>query len=173
MSKPPQNSGSDRPEAADALTRFRQKGGAVSLISNAPRPGDQVQKMLDHMGVPRASYDGIVTSGDVARDPGHGLPVDAAGEARVGRPVRHGEVRVLQLESPDERLERWAARGVDGRQRHERPDERPLDRHEAEPRRGAGHPAEDLPLGVDDMPLPLHTAGSGNKRTHEIPFGLR
>ena len=34
------------PEAADALTRFRRKGGAVSLISNAPRPGADVQKML-------------------------------------------------------------------------------------------------------------------------------
>jgi HAD superfamily hydrolase (TIGR01459 family) len=56
------------PEAADALTRFRQKGGAVSLISNAPRPGAQVEKMLDHMGVPRSAYDGIVTSGDVTRD---------------------------------------------------------------------------------------------------------
>ena len=56
------------PEAADALARFRAKGGAVCLISNAPRPGDQVQKMLDNMGVPRASYDGIVTSGDVTRD---------------------------------------------------------------------------------------------------------
>ena len=34
-------------------------------------------------------------------------------------------------------------------------------------------PAEDLAFGVDDVPLPLHTAGSGNKRTHEIPFGVR
>jgi HAD superfamily hydrolase (TIGR01459 family) len=56
------------PEAADALTRFRAKGGAVVLISNAPRPGAQVQHMLDHLGVPRAAYDGIVTSGDVTRD---------------------------------------------------------------------------------------------------------
>ena len=30
------------PEASEALTRFRQKGGAVALISNAPRPGAQV-----------------------------------------------------------------------------------------------------------------------------------
>ena len=55
------------PEAADALTRFRERGGAVALISNAPRPGDQVQHMLDHLGVPRSAYDGIVTSGDVTR----------------------------------------------------------------------------------------------------------
>jgi HAD superfamily hydrolase (TIGR01459 family) len=56
------------PPAGEALSRFREKGGAVSLISNAPRPGDQVIKMLDRMGVPRAAYDGIVTSGDVTRD---------------------------------------------------------------------------------------------------------
>ena len=30
--------------------------------------------------------------------------------------------------------------------------------------------AQDLALGVDDVPLPLHTAGSGNKRTHGDPF---
>jgi HAD superfamily hydrolase (TIGR01459 family) len=56
------------PPAGEALSRFREKGGAVSLISNAPRPGAQVIKMLDRMGVPRAAYDGIVTSGDVTRD---------------------------------------------------------------------------------------------------------
>jgi HAD superfamily hydrolase (TIGR01459 family) len=55
------------PPASDALTRFRDKGGAVSLISNAPRPGAQVMQMLDRMGVPRTAYDAIVTSGDVTR----------------------------------------------------------------------------------------------------------
>jgi HAD superfamily hydrolase (TIGR01459 family) len=55
------------PEASEALTRFRQQGGAVTLISNAPRPGAQVRRMLDHMGVPHSAYDAIVTSGDVTR----------------------------------------------------------------------------------------------------------
>ena len=55
------------PEPADALTRFRAKGGAVVLISNAPRPGNQVVKLLDNLGVPRTAYDAIVTSGDVTR----------------------------------------------------------------------------------------------------------
>jgi hypothetical protein len=32
------------------------------------------------------------------------------------------------------------------------------------------HAAEDLAFGVDNVPLPLHTAGSGNKRTHGIPL---
>jgi len=55
------------PEAADALGRFRRKGGAVVLITNAPRPGEVVLRQLDRLGMPRASYDGIVASGDVTR----------------------------------------------------------------------------------------------------------
>src|SRR4051794_11146219 len=53
--------------AGDALTRFREKGGTVVLVSNAPRPGPTVVDMLDGLGVPRSAYDGIVTSGDVTR----------------------------------------------------------------------------------------------------------
>jgi HAD superfamily hydrolase (TIGR01459 family) len=55
------------PSACEALTRFRDKGGSVVLISNAPRPGEGVIKFLDHLNVPRSVYDGIVTSGDVTR----------------------------------------------------------------------------------------------------------
>ena len=55
------------PSAGEALSRFREKGGTVSLISNAPRPGAGVIKILDNMGVPREAYDAIVTSGDVTR----------------------------------------------------------------------------------------------------------
>src|SRR5437763_8503312 len=55
------------PAACDALIRFRQQGGSVVLISNAPRPGEQVIRLLDHLHVPRACYDGIMTSGDVTR----------------------------------------------------------------------------------------------------------
>jgi HAD superfamily hydrolase (TIGR01459 family) len=56
------------PEACDALERFRANGGTVVLITNAPRPGAVVVRtMLDRLGVPRAAYDGIVSSGDVTR----------------------------------------------------------------------------------------------------------
>jgi HAD superfamily hydrolase (TIGR01459 family) len=55
------------PPACDALARFREMGGSVVLISNAPRPGDQVIRLLDHLHVPRSTYDGIMTSGDVTR----------------------------------------------------------------------------------------------------------
>jgi HAD superfamily hydrolase (TIGR01459 family) len=56
------------PAACEALTRFRGNGGSVVLISNAPRPGNQVTRLLDHLHVPHSAYDGIVTSGDVTRD---------------------------------------------------------------------------------------------------------
>ncbi len=54
-------------DAGVALTRFRDHGGTVILITNAPRPADFVTKLLDRFGVPRAAYDAIVTSGDVTR----------------------------------------------------------------------------------------------------------
>ena len=55
------------PEACAALTQFRADGGAVVLITNAPRPGKVVLHLLDKLGVPRKSYDDIVSSGDVTR----------------------------------------------------------------------------------------------------------
>jgi HAD superfamily hydrolase (TIGR01459 family) len=54
------------PLAGDALTRFRDGGGTVILVSNAPVPQDQVQRMLDSRGVARTVCDAIVSSGDIA-----------------------------------------------------------------------------------------------------------
>ena len=54
-------------EAGDALARFRARGGTVILITNAPRPGADVQKILDRIGVRRDAYDAITSSGDVTR----------------------------------------------------------------------------------------------------------
>ena len=54
-------------EAGDALARFRAGGGTVILITNAPRPGAAVQKILDRLGVSRNAYDAITSSGDVTR----------------------------------------------------------------------------------------------------------
>jgi HAD superfamily hydrolase (TIGR01459 family) len=53
--------------ANDALVRFRDGGGRVVLITNAPRPREAVKEMLDRLGVPRSAYDEVVTSGDTAR----------------------------------------------------------------------------------------------------------
>lgn len=55
------------PEACEALLRFRESGGRIVLITNAPRPKAEVVAQLDWLHVPPAAYDDIVTSGDVAR----------------------------------------------------------------------------------------------------------
>ncbi len=53
------------PEAGEALARFRRNGGTVVMISNAPRPHWSVIEQLDQIGVSKAAYDAVVTSGDV------------------------------------------------------------------------------------------------------------
>ena len=55
------------PSACEALVNYRAGGGRVVLITNAPRPSRPIVEMLDHLGVPRAAYDDIVSSGDVTR----------------------------------------------------------------------------------------------------------
>ncbi|MBV8700894.1 MAG: TIGR01459 family HAD-type hydrolase [Bradyrhizobium sp.] len=55
------------PDACEALHRFRRQGGAVILITNAPRPADSVQRQLRKLGVADEAYDAIVSSGDLTR----------------------------------------------------------------------------------------------------------
>jgi HAD superfamily hydrolase (TIGR01459 family) len=55
------------PESCEALQRFRAGGGSVIMITNAPRPGDEVIRFITRLGVPADAYDGIVSSGDVTR----------------------------------------------------------------------------------------------------------
>ena len=52
------------PEPCRALTRFREAGGTVILITNAPRPNPPVRLQLAELGVPPDAFDDIVTSGD-------------------------------------------------------------------------------------------------------------
>jgi len=55
------------PEACAALHTYRQQGGIVILITNAPRPADSVQRQLRKLGVADETYDAIVSSGDLTR----------------------------------------------------------------------------------------------------------
>ncbi|MBN8941562.1 MAG: TIGR01459 family HAD-type hydrolase [Rhizobiales bacterium] len=122
------------PAAAAALMAVRRQGVPVVLISNAPRQSPVVVGQLDRLGIPRAAYDAVVTSGDVSRD---------YIRTRPGEPVHHvGPKRDLVLfedigtrlvdiedaayvvctgltddrtekpEDYDERLERMRARGL-------------------------------------------------------------
>lgn len=68
------------------LARWGAERGPMVLISNAPRPASEVVSQLDDLGVPRASWQAFVTSGDAtrvllaARAPG---PAWAIGPERV------------------------------------------------------------------------------------------
>ena len=121
------------PTASDALMKFRERGGTVVLLSNAPRPSSVVIEQLETIGVPRAGWDGIVTSGDVTR-----MELDRRGVTRlhhVGPPrdaemfdglelVGAGEAKIAVVtgldddhsETPDdyrERLRELAGHDVD------------------------------------------------------------
>jgi len=54
--------------ATEACRKFREVGGTVILLSNAPRPGEAAAAQLDRIGVPRAAWDAIVSSGDLSRE---------------------------------------------------------------------------------------------------------
>ena len=50
-----------------ACAAFRDAGGYVVLITNAPRPAHAVVEQLERVGVPSSAYDAVITSGDVTR----------------------------------------------------------------------------------------------------------
>ncbi|MEZ5816082.1 MAG: TIGR01459 family HAD-type hydrolase [Hyphomicrobiaceae bacterium] len=54
------------PEANEALSSFRKRGGTVIMVSNAPTPSSNVARVLDDKGVVRDAWDAIVSSGDLA-----------------------------------------------------------------------------------------------------------
>lgn len=66
------------PSTGEACREFRNAGGTVILVSNAPRPRDSVVAQLNRIGVDRDAYDAVVTSGDVARS-----LIDACGDGRI------------------------------------------------------------------------------------------
>lgn len=55
-------------EACEALVRFRDQGGAVCLITNAPVPKAQVIQYFDPLGIPPQAFDDCVSSGDATRE---------------------------------------------------------------------------------------------------------
>ena len=50
-----------------ALERFAAQGGTVVLISNSPRPSESFIPQLDDIGVSRAAWQAVITSGDATR----------------------------------------------------------------------------------------------------------
>jgi HAD superfamily hydrolase (TIGR01459 family) len=54
------------PGVPEALAALKARGKAVVFLTNAPRRAHAVAGMLDRMGLDRALYDGIVSSGEVS-----------------------------------------------------------------------------------------------------------
>jgi len=122
------------PPACELLTRYREQGGAVVLLSNAPGPSEQVAGVLDKKRVPREAWDRLVTSGDVTRaliaESHHrkvfhigwqsdrsvfdGTDIELVGEEEADLVVAT-ELFDYRTETPEQYrplLERFAARGV-------------------------------------------------------------
>lgn len=69
------------PAAIAALRAFRAKGGVVALLTNAPRPSDDVMTGFDRLGIPADAWDLVVSSGDAA--------AEALAAGMVGHKVHH------------------------------------------------------------------------------------
>jgi HAD superfamily hydrolase (TIGR01459 family) len=54
--------------AAAALAAARERGVAVVMITNSPRPHEGVEAQFATIGVPDSAWDKVVTSGDVTRE---------------------------------------------------------------------------------------------------------
>jgi len=57
-----------RPQACQAIKQFREQHGPVILLSNAPRPVQDLEAQFERFGVPFDCYDAIMTSGVAARE---------------------------------------------------------------------------------------------------------
>ena len=120
--------------AGEALVRYRQGGGRVVCITNAPRTAPPIVAKLDRMGVPRDAYDTIVSSGELARTliaPLRGKVVHHVGPATADDTIYEGlgvtrgraedadAVVVTDLDTDDDtpdmyldRMQLWLSRGL-------------------------------------------------------------
>ena len=55
------------PKAIQGLLEYKRNNGKIVLLTNSPRPGQMTTKQINSIGVPRESWDIIVTSGDAAQ----------------------------------------------------------------------------------------------------------
>ena len=119
------------PGAVERLTAWKVEGKTIVLVTNAPRPASTVQAGLDALGLPRAAYDAITSSGEAGisalTDPPRpvgflGTRADRADLVAHGVLLIDGEVAEVACTGLDERrarpadhaaeLEAWAASDV-------------------------------------------------------------
>ena len=92
------------PPACRALQSFRERGGTVIMITNAPRPADSVQRQLRKMEISDETYDAIVSSGDLTRNyvASHlGRSFFMIGPERDNPMLRGLDVKLTTLENAD------------------------------------------------------------------------
>lgn len=92
------------PPACQALQSFREQGGTVIMITNAPRPADSVQRQLRKMEISDETYDAIVSSGDLTRNyvASHlGQSFFMIGPERDNPMLRGLDVKLTTLEKAD------------------------------------------------------------------------
>ena len=118
------------PGAAARLAGWKREGKTIILVTNAPRPATTIRTGLDALGLSRASYDFITSSGEAGIaalvDPPRGVGFLGTDEDRADL-VAHGvvladdfdEVACTGLPTPGGRAEdyrdllgRWTGRGV-------------------------------------------------------------
>jgi HAD superfamily hydrolase (TIGR01459 family) len=85
------------PGVVDRLHQWKSQGRFIILLTNAPRSADTVQLQLDGMGLPRASYDAITSSGEagIAVLTGPVRPVGFLGTAADRKDLTRRGVRMI------------------------------------------------------------------------------
>lgn len=111
--------------ALEALVAFRERGGRVVLLSNVPKTREPIPGQLDRLGVPRAAWDAIVTSGDAIRAE---FAARAPGPMHLFGPPEDGELwEGLRMELSDlESAAFLAATGLNDFERDEPAHYRPV-----------------------------------------------
>ncbi|MEL6584651.1 MAG: TIGR01459 family HAD-type hydrolase [Pseudomonadota bacterium] len=101
------------PEAVAALRGFKEAGGKVVLLTNAPRPAVGVKAQLEGMGVSPELYDTIASSGDAALA---ALASGAFGKKvwHLGAPKDETFFENLALQYPNAGIERVELEEADG-----------------------------------------------------------
>lgn len=117
------------PGAAERLAQWKGEGRTIILLTNAPRSADAVRGQLDRLGLARAVYDHVASSGEAGIAALQGRPVGFLGtpEDRANYEERGVEIvgagfeevacagldgRRMQSEQYLPELKRWAARDV-------------------------------------------------------------
>lgn len=88
------------PGVAERLRQWRAEGRFVVLVTNAPRPADDVARQLARIGLPTDTYDAIVTSGEagIAALKALGAPVGFLGTAADREVLEAKGVRIADGE---------------------------------------------------------------------------